>query len=314
MDDPTQWDEKTLNRLIADAVTEGLMLDYKAVEALLPKTDRIKKEISKDVSSFANSAGGTIVYGIIEKGHLPVSIDGIDPQTVTREWLDQVISSRIQQRIDGVLINQVQLSDGNVVYVVIIPQSERAPHMASDNRYYKRFNFRSVPMEEYEVRDVSNRANGPLIRIKMSVDTELLSFKEGDDLSQPFSISAKIVNDSAMPAKYAVFNFITDSRLQGIPGGFTNKQEIYAALDNSPTLHYLWQRNWGMGKLPIWNGCQFDLFESGYNLRAPKGEGRYIIGWSAKSPNMKNASGIFFLTIDETGVVELQETEHSIEI
>jgi hypothetical protein len=30
-------------------------------------------------------------------------------------------------------------------------------HMAEDHRYYKRFNFQSVPMEHYEVEDVMHR-------------------------------------------------------------------------------------------------------------------------------------------------------------
>jgi len=41
------------------------------------------------------------------------------------------------------------------IYVVWVPQSTRAPHMAAEHRFYKRFNFESVPVEEYEVRYVS---------------------------------------------------------------------------------------------------------------------------------------------------------------
>src|SRR5262245_49653647 len=155
MPDPIDWIEADLQALIANGVTESLVLDYKGAGALLQRSDGVKNEISKDASSFANSAGGTIVYGMTEVGHLPTAIDGIDPAVVTREWLNQVIDSRIQRRIDGLRINQVQLASGLVVYVVVIPQSERAPHMASDHRYYKRSNFQSVMMEEYEVRDVS---------------------------------------------------------------------------------------------------------------------------------------------------------------
>jgi hypothetical protein len=44
----------------------------------------------------------------------------------------------------------------DVAYVVEIPQSETA-HPALDNRYYKRFNFESVPMADHEIRDVMHR-------------------------------------------------------------------------------------------------------------------------------------------------------------
>ena len=41
-----------------------------------------------------------------------------------------------------------------VIYVVDIPQSNIA-HQAFDKRYYKRFNFISTPMEDYEIRDIN---------------------------------------------------------------------------------------------------------------------------------------------------------------
>lgn len=127
----------------------------------LQKTDGKKKEISKDVSAFANSAGGTIIYGVEEDKHFPTSIDnGFDPRDISKEWIEQVINSTINRRIDGIRIKEIALSgakNGRSIYAVSIPQSRRAPHMAADKRYYKRFNFESVPMEDYEVRDVSRR-------------------------------------------------------------------------------------------------------------------------------------------------------------
>ena len=92
--------------------------------------DREKNEISKDVSAFANSAGGVIIYGIVEKDNLPDRLDcGFDPTEVTREWIEQVINSRIHRRIDSVRIHQIDLSSksGRVAYVIEIPSSTRAP-------------------------------------------------------------------------------------------------------------------------------------------------------------------------------------------
>ena len=137
-------DESDLQRLIDDQVEEDSRLEYKAAESL-GLSDGKKNEISKDVSAFANSAGGTIIYGIRESSgtppHRPEGLDGIDPAQLSKEWLDQVINSRIRERILGVLINPVNLSgqqSGKVAYVVQIPQSTTA-HQASDNRYYRRF-------------------------------------------------------------------------------------------------------------------------------------------------------------------------------
>lgn len=52
----------------------------------LATTEGKKNEVSKDVSAFANSAGGTIVYGMIENGYVPVRLDsGYDPSVISKE-------------------------------------------------------------------------------------------------------------------------------------------------------------------------------------------------------------------------------------
>src|SRR5262249_14876653 len=98
---PINWDQSELQRLIDDGAEENLTLDYKAADAL-GTTDGKKKEITKDVSAMANSAGGVIIYGIKEhdeedKKHLPEMLTPIDRTQFSKEWLEQVINS-IQPR------------------------------------------------------------------------------------------------------------------------------------------------------------------------------------------------------------------------
>ncbi len=158
--------------LISNKIEENITLEYKRTDSLL-KTDKNKIEISKDVSAFANSIGGAIIYGIKEEGHIPLDIDdGIDPSEITKEWLESIIDSKVHPKIDGIKINPVELKEtkpGRYVYAVNIPQSTRAPHQAADYRYYKRYNFRSMPMEDYEIQDVANRRF--TVRPIISVDT-----------------------------------------------------------------------------------------------------------------------------------------------
>lgn len=147
------WDQARVQEYIDNLIEESLTLDYKSSEALA-KIDSKKKEITKDVSAMANSAGGVILYGVKEydeptKRHLPEKIDGINRNEFTKEWIEQVINN-IRPRIDGVLIHPVNLDTDpdKVVYVIEIQQSTTA-HQATDFRYYKRFNFESIPMEDY---------------------------------------------------------------------------------------------------------------------------------------------------------------------
>jgi len=134
-----------------------------------------KKELSKDVSAFANTIGGTIVYGIEEdptSPHKAVKLSLVDPRSVSKEWLEQVINSKIQPRISGIRIHSVDLSKsapGSVVYVVTVPEGATA-HQASDQRYYKRFNFESVPMYDFEIRQILNRVSRPSYRAWLKVE------------------------------------------------------------------------------------------------------------------------------------------------
>ena len=139
-------------------IQEGLHLDYKASASL---TKAKRGEIAKDASAFANSDGGLIVYGIEEEGHLPVRVDaGVESAKYSREWLEQVIQSNISPTLDGLRIVSIDLDGSNCAYAVEIAKSYRGPHQERvSNRYYRRHNFRSVPMEDYEINDVRSRSS-----------------------------------------------------------------------------------------------------------------------------------------------------------
>jgi hypothetical protein len=171
MREPEIWEESDLLELIKNKTEENIQLEYKRSDAL-KATERERGEISKDVSAFANSIGGTIVYGMQEskdEPHYAAGLSPIDAEQISKEWLEQVINSRIQPRIPGLLINPIQLKSATTpgfAYVVVIPESATA-HQASDKKYYKRFNFQSVPMEDYEVRQTMNRASRPAYKIEL---------------------------------------------------------------------------------------------------------------------------------------------------
>ena len=143
------WDEARVQSYIDDEVEESLNIDYKAAAELDSKPAK-KKEITKDISAFANSDGGIIIYGMSEHPtdrHLPGTIDPVNRKDFSKEWLEHVIGN-IRPRIDNLIIHPVSIggSNSDVVYIVEIPQSHTA-HQATDRRYYKRHNFESVPMD-----------------------------------------------------------------------------------------------------------------------------------------------------------------------
>lgn len=167
------WTIEDIKDLIHNEIEESRNLEYKGARAL-SKTDGKTNEISKDVSSFANANGGIIIYGIKEydekgKNHLPERIDPIDRTKFSKEWLEHIINSKIQPKIKGVEIDPVSISESEVVYVVKIPKSTTA-HQSSGHKYYKRYNFEAVPMEDYEVRDVMNRLTHPDVELEFEIE------------------------------------------------------------------------------------------------------------------------------------------------
>lgn len=170
-----EWTLERIQSFIDNQIEESNTLDYKAADAL-GISDGKKNELSKDVSAFANSNGGTIIYGIKEyndaqRKHKPESIDPINRTVISKEWIEQVISTKIQPKIEGILITPVTVNDtdNTVIYVVEIPRSNNA-HQASGHKYYKRYNFLSEPMEDYEIRDVMNRGQHPIIDLEFEIE------------------------------------------------------------------------------------------------------------------------------------------------
>jgi hypothetical protein len=180
------WTQDTLEKYIKNKIQENLNLEYKAAGSFA-KTEDKKTEITKDISAMANSAGGIVIYGIKEhkqkqKKYLPEKIDPIDRTKFSREWLEQVISN-IQPRIFGLIINPVDIttSPNHTAYVVEIPSSMTA-HQAMDKRYYKRYNFQCLAMEDYEIRDVMNRATYSDVNIEFALHAVFVQGeKEGSD-------------------------------------------------------------------------------------------------------------------------------------
>jgi len=185
------FSQSGLQKLIDNKIEESKQLDYKDARAISRGANEIK-ELSKDVSAFANSEGGIIIYGINEDQHIPVSYSYIDGENYTKEWLENVIDSNISPKIQNLKIHPIRFNDcvDQTSYLVEIPSSPDSPHMANDRRYYRRYNFKSVPMEEYEIKNLyfksvqtkltiedvlikggaASTSSGKLTRIRFSID------------------------------------------------------------------------------------------------------------------------------------------------
>jgi hypothetical protein len=189
--------------------------------------------------------------------------------------------------------------------VVTLPQAmTRAPHQASDNRYYKRFNFESVPMEDYEVKDVLRRATSPDLYFIMSLN----SGNETSinlDTSKDFELNIIVENESIEPANHAVMSIFIDSRLKVIASGRFN--EIGKKTSNEEGMSIpirVLTFNWNVpSMMPIFKEYCFKVTDQPLKLELPKLDSvdedvKYVIGWKICAPGMKNLSlGTLTLTL-----------------
>lgn len=136
-----------IQNLIDSKIEESITLDYKR------ELTKNNKEIAKDISAFANTSGGRIIYGIVEIDSLPNSINWIDNKGV-KERIESVILTNIQPEIKGYDIYSVEnpKNPSQAIFIVDIPESPDAPHMAK-NKYHIRRNLISEPMEDLEVKN-----------------------------------------------------------------------------------------------------------------------------------------------------------------
>ena len=210
-----------LPRMLQSQETESVHLDYKAGAALLPPSQggtginkqKRAADISKDVTAFLNSDGGALVYGVREErksGGAPVPLfdpkkDGFAAGEVSKEEIEDIVTSNIQYRPgpDLFTVVEVPMSNRNV-YVIEIAKSMVGAFQANDKKYYKRFNFKSEPMEHYEIEDVRNRGIGPQLDLLMGLTSTWsqeseIEVKAGSTL--PVSVHFGVRNKGLAPQR-----------------------------------------------------------------------------------------------------------------
>jgi hypothetical protein len=310
-----EWTEADLQALVETGAKETLSLQLKGPRAL-EKSEAGALEISKEVSSFANAAGGVIVYGMSAENGAAARLEGIDPASFSREWLDQAITTGIQRGIDGLQITTLELESrpGKVVYLVEVPESSRAPHQAADKRFYKRSGNAPQAMEEYEIRDVRRRVSAPDLHGDIAVNLDPAPFAARGPQG-PFQLWLSVENTAEQPALHVIGFLEIDYRLQPArPNGtpYLHNEPRRTFSDPSAFLTRV-QCNWSSPpKMPIFFGARFYLNDEFVRITVPKEHNPgdwYYLRWELKAPNMEPRHGWKILRI---GAQSLQMTRDSI--
>jgi hypothetical protein len=137
----SQVEERHLADLIENRIQETRDIEFK--RDAIGTDDRAKKEFLKDVTSFANTAGGHLVVGIEESDGVASALHGITVRPADQEIrrLDSILESGIEPRLVGVRIHSVSINTGGYALVLQIPASWNPPHRVAfdrTNRFYAR--------------------------------------------------------------------------------------------------------------------------------------------------------------------------------
>ncbi|MFZ0962901.1 MAG: ATP-binding protein, partial [Terriglobia bacterium] len=188
--------ESDLDQLVLDGTAECKTIEYKLI--LPGKSEGDTKEFLADASSFANSAGGYLIYGIRAVKGQPVELCGLPEDTngdaeILR--LESCIRTGIAQRMHGVHSRTVPLRSGKVALIIRIPRSFAAPHMVTykgSSRFFSRASNGRYQLDVGEIRTAFLLSESAAERCR-DFRLDRLSRIQGNDTPVPMEKGAKVV-------------------------------------------------------------------------------------------------------------------------
>ena len=246
-----EWDEPYIINLPAG---EHDWLEVKGARSLdlhLAGVDenKVLDELSKQLSAFSNSGGGTLVYGItdapagrsrqIDNGGISLDIKGRS----TKEWLEDVIPNLVDLPLASFNVYVLTKSDANSaiadnkgLFIVEIPDSENAPHQARDKKYYARIGGKSRPISHRMVLDIIGRARHPKFSLSAKYIEYIQYHGEIVELYLKFTcrnigeIYAQYVNCFVLAPELMIANKNDESSRIELGGTTTIDQKLYREL------------------------------------------------------------------------------------
>jgi len=172
-----------LQALIDDQVREGKTIDYK--RDLPGGNDEAKREFLADVSSFANTSGGDLIFGMDEAAGLPTGFPGVASPNMDIEIqrLENILRTGLEPRLPGVEMRAVDLGAGNHLPIIRVRQSWAAPHRViyrEHSKFYGRNSAGKYALDVGELRVAFTTAEGVIARIRRFRDDRLMKISVRD--------------------------------------------------------------------------------------------------------------------------------------
>ena len=208
-------------RLVHERLQETVDLEFKTKsDPSHGRLDRNDKEVlGKILSAFSNSAGGTLIYGILGRPN-EEGIDcasGCQPISnldTFRSEVTRAVGELLMPRSDAIVIHavpDVQMPESGYL-ALFIGRSERRPHRSEakgDKRYYKRAGNSSYMMEHFDIEDAFRRQERARLEIKYSISRGIsLSDSRIGILEQDVKIAIELENISNVTARFPYLHIL----------------------------------------------------------------------------------------------------------
>lgn len=188
-----QVTEADLQALISNEVREGRAIEYK--RELSVSSDAEKKEFLADISSFANTGGGDLIFGIEEDAGAPRGISGLTfvDQDAEIRRVESVIASGLEPRIRYEL--RVIACQAGPVLVFRTERSWTGPHRVvfkGHDKFYGRNAAGKYPLDVMELRSAFALTGSVAEKIRAFRMDRVISLAKGET-PLPFVEGAKLI-------------------------------------------------------------------------------------------------------------------------
>lgn len=163
--------EIDIQALIDNKVLEGKTVEYK--KELPNNSDLSKKEFLADITSFANTNGGDLIFGIEEDTATrePRSLIGLKIESIDKEKarLDNIIRTGVEPRLLNITIKPIPLSNSRYAILIRAPRSWISPHrviFGGHAKFYARNSSGKYEMDVDELRVAFNLSETIIAKIR----------------------------------------------------------------------------------------------------------------------------------------------------
>lgn len=146
--------EEHLQRLVQDGEQENKTIEFK--QELPGNGDADKKEFLADFTSFANTVGGDLIYGVRAPNGIAQEVVGLKGDLdAEMNRLENIIRTGIQPRVTGYSAKPIALENGKKVLFFRVPRSWALPHrviLGSHDKFYGRNSTGKYALDVPELR------------------------------------------------------------------------------------------------------------------------------------------------------------------